>query len=154
MFKNRMVLIPRMYLEWMWEEWEGLCRAFLMLFHDPKHSISIKRSHPSVFSSYSNTSLVQLSGRLCHGHQLGRGRYIYEVVPIPNSSTSWDSYHPSILFLFLRGLPWSPLCIIIPSSSASWISTPNNYRACKRPSLEPLLQDTCVALVKSYIVFA
>lgn len=30
-----MVLIPRMYLEWMWEEREGFCWAFLTLFHDP-----------------------------------------------------------------------------------------------------------------------
>lgn len=34
MFKNRMVLTLRMYLEWMYEEWNGLCQAFLMFFHD------------------------------------------------------------------------------------------------------------------------
>lgn len=126
--------------------------AFLMLFHDPKHSISIKRCRPSVFSSYSNPSLVQRCGRLCHRRQSG-GRYTYEVVPIPNSSTSWDSYHPSTPSLFRRGLPWSLLCIIFPSSSASWVGTHNNYLAYKKTSLETLLQDTCVALVKFHIVF-
>lgn len=29
-----MVLTLRMYLEWMYEEWNGLCQAFLMFFHD------------------------------------------------------------------------------------------------------------------------